>query len=115
MPLSFLNHWRKYAKALVTCLSISVVFVLGSCSKGEKQKAIFYPMDSLVDQQIAYLKKTKASLKKTATLGGKSDTKMISPASSNDTIPWIHELGVFKEINLINKPANEKDISSTTT
>ena len=107
--ISLSRHWRNSAKGMITCLAVSCVLLLTGCGKGEKQKAIFYPMDSLIDHQIAYLKKTKASLKKTATLDGKADTKMISPATSSDTIPWIHELGVFKEINLINKPANEKE------
>jgi hypothetical protein len=83
--------------------------LLASCGNQEKQKAIFYPMDSLIDHQILHLKKSKASLKKTATLDGKADTKMITPATSSDTIPWVHELAVFREINLINKPANAKE------
>lgn len=103
-----LPHQRQYAHGLMTCLSFFCVLLLAGCGKGEKQKAIFYPMDSLIDHQIAHLKKSKAGLKKTATLDGKSDTKLISPATSSDTIPWIHELAVFREITLINKPANEK-------
>jgi hypothetical protein len=87
---------------------ILFLVIAASCGKREKQEALFYPIDSLVDHQIKHLKAAQASLKKTAMLGDKTDVKNLSPQrSAGDTIPWIHELSIFREINIINKPANE--------
>jgi hypothetical protein len=98
---------RKFRHHHVWMLILVFVTTM-SCGKREKQEAIFYPIDSLVDRQIMHLKAAKASLKKTATLGDKTDVKNLSPRNAvADTIPWIHELSVFRELNIINKPANE--------
>lgn len=87
-----------------------VMMLLLSCGKGEKQRAIFYPLDSLIEQQTEILKKSRASLQKTASLGDTKDVRNFSPShAAGDTIPWTHELSVFREINIINKPANEGD------
>lgn len=81
-----------------------IVFPLLSC-ESEKQAATFYPIDSLVSQQVYYLTAIDAALFKEALLEGKTDTVTYTPA---DTTVWLKELEVFRKLNEINKPVNKE-------
>lgn len=80
-----------------------VALALGSCNV-KTQPAAFYPIDSLVMQQIHYLTEIKAGLFKQALLSGKTDTLTYAP---KDTLGWIKELDIFRKLQVINKPINK--------
>lgn len=73
-----------------------------SC-ESEKQPATFYPVDSLVRQQVYHLTDINAALFKEALLAGETDTVTYIPG---DTLDWTRELEVFSKLNEINKPVN---------
>jgi hypothetical protein len=100
----------EYGRQTFRCgwVLLSFVLLMMSCEKREKQKALFFPLDSLIEHQVVHLRTTKASLKKTARLGSKTDEKIFEPQKhATDTVPWLHELAVFRELDIINKPINE--------
>jgi len=80
-----------------------IAIALGSCHS-KRQPATFYPVDSLVSGQINYLTDIRAGLFKEALLGGKADTLTYTP---DDTVAWLTELGIFRKIDIINKPVNK--------
>lgn len=80
-----------------------VCMMMFACAETPENKSVFYPLDSLVTDQIHYLAKAKATIKKTADVGGKKDVNTYTP---QDTLGWIKELGVFRELDVINKPIN---------
>jgi hypothetical protein len=53
--------------------------------------------------QVGYLAKAKATVRKTATIGDKKDANTYIPA---DSMAWLKELGVFLELDALNKPIN---------
>lgn len=77
--------------------------VLVSCRQ-EKQPATFYPVDSLISGQVNHLTRINAGLFKEALLSGKTDTATYVPA---DTLAWLNELGIFRKLDVINKPVNK--------
>lgn len=82
---------------------VGVCMMMFACGDKPGNKTLFYPLDSLVTDQIRYLAKAKATIKKTAEVGGKKDVSTYTP---QDTLGWIKELGVFRELAAINKPIN---------
>lgn len=84
----------------------SLIFVLtltlSSCLTGRKESS-FYPIDSLVTKQLTELTDLNARLSKSAVVHGKFDSITYTP---KDTIEWGKELGVFRQLDLINKPVN---------
>lgn len=80
------------------------VVALLSC-ESEKEASTFYPIDSLVSEQVHYLTEIDAALFKEALLEGRSDTVTYTPA---DTTTWMKELEVFRKLNEINKPVNRE-------
>ena len=82
-----------------------VLFLLAlvSCEEA-RQPATFYPVDSLISGQANYLTETRAGLFKEALLSGKTDTITYVPG---DTAAWLNELGVFRKLDVINKPVNK--------
>lgn len=83
---------------------IFFIAVAASSCEEEKQPATFYPVDSLISDQIRHLTKIRAGLFKEALLSGKADTVSYIPG---DTIAWQNELGVFRNLDVINKPVNK--------
>ena len=79
-----------------------IIFALLSC-ESEKKPAAFYPVDSLVTQQVQHLLAINAALFKEALLKGRTDTITYRPA---DTVAWMKELEIFGKLNEINKPVN---------
>ena len=86
-----------------SCCALLVVISLNGCESG-KQSSTFYPIDSLLSQQILHLTTIRAALFKTATLSGKTDTIHYTPG---DTLAWRKELDVFRSLDIINKPVNK--------
>jgi hypothetical protein len=83
---------------------VLAVTVLLSC-ESEKQPATFYPVDSLISDQIKYLSGIRAGLFKEALLSGKMDTATITPV---DTTAWKKELEIFRKLDEINRPVNKE-------
>lgn len=93
----------KISSGYVKCAIGLLVLALSSCEK-ERQPATFYPVDSLISAQINHLTRIRAALFKEALLSGKTDTITYVPA---DTVAWMNELGIFRELDIINKPVNK--------
>ncbi len=90
------------------CLIIPAFALLGalvSC-ESEKPPATFYPIDSLLSQQIKLLTSMEAGLVKEALLDGKMDTVRYTPS---DTAVWMEELDLFRKLEEINKPVNKSN------
>jgi hypothetical protein len=83
--------------------ALLIVICLSGCESG-KQSSAFYPIDSLLTQQVEHLTSIRAALFKTATLSGKTDTIHYTPG---DTLAWNKELDVFRNLDIINKPVNK--------
>lgn len=92
-----LNHLPK------TAYLIFFLAAASSCQE-EKQPATFYPVDSLISDQIRHLTEIQAGLFKEAILSGKADTVVYTP---RDTVAWQNELGIFRKLDIINKPVNK--------
>lgn len=99
-PALPLNDGRLLRHSILVCLC----FLILSCTRKDENKAIFYPIDSLMNHQIRYLAAAKATIRKTATVGDRKDDKTYIPV---DTTAWLKELGVFLELDAINKPINQ--------
>lgn len=95
---------RNTRKCFATSFSLLLILLsLGSC-QSRKQPPAFYPIDSLLTRQIRHLTAIHATLWKSATLSGKTDTIRYIPG---DTLGWIKELDVFRKLDIINKPVNK--------
>ena len=70
------------------------------CQKQKVNGKRYLDMDSLINEQVHYLMKSKASLKKEATIGDKK----ASASTLLDSAAWSHELDVFRQLDLINRP-----------
>ena len=89
----------------ILCLGILLVVTgLTSC-ESEKPPATFYPVDSLINDQVRYLTKIDAGLFKEALLSGEMDTSTFIP---QDTTAWTKELDIFRKLDEINKPVNKE-------
>lgn len=75
-----------------------------TCCEQQRQPATFYPIDSLLSQQVKHLTEIRAGLFKEALLGGETDTASFVP---DDTLAWSNELGIFRKLDMINKPVNK--------
>jgi hypothetical protein len=93
---------KRNTHARILSLFFAVV-CLASC-ESERQPATFYPVDSLVSGQINHLTEIRAGLFKEALLSGKTDTITYIP---DDTVAWMNELGIFRKLDIINKPVNK--------
>jgi hypothetical protein len=81
--------------------SLLIVAGFSSCRRDETSSTHYLSFDSLVTAQAKYLSHSKAKLKKRASLDGKADsTDLVVP----DSTGWSKELGVFLQLDMINKP-----------
>lgn len=71
-----------------------------SCEEKKDADNKYFDMDGLIDNQINYLLKTKASLTKSASVDSTKDKSTFTP----DSAGWMDELAVFRHLELINKP-----------
>lgn len=83
---------------------ITVLISSLSACNNERQPASLFPIDSLITSHIYQLSGMKAGLFKEAMLGGQTDTITYFP---KDTVAWVKELDVFRELEVINKPVNK--------
>lgn len=90
------RYWRSCLLALL------VVAVLTSC-ESENPPATFYPIDSLVTDQVEHLAGINARLFKESLLSGETDTITYTPSDT----AWRKELDIFAKLNDINKPVNK--------
>lgn len=74
--------------------------VLIGCEQQKVKRKRYLDMDSLINEQVNFLKNSKASLKKEATIGDKNG----SSSTVLDSAAWSHELDVFRQLDLINRP-----------
>ena len=92
-------YWKNKTK--LSKIAVVLIFLTG-CITGKKE-ADFYPIDSLVIQQLTQLRDLKATLHKTASLKGKLDSVSYIPG---DSATWGKELDIFIQLKDINKPVN---------
>lgn len=97
-------YWKTDATFNRTAIfTLGLALILLSC-ESERRPAAFYPIDSLITHQAAYLTEIKARLSKDALLSGKTDTMTYTPA---DSLAWVNELDIFRKLEVINKPVNK--------
>lgn len=71
-----------------------------SCQNKEVATKKFFNIDSLLDSQVSFLVKSKASITKFASVDTAEDKSTFTP----DMEGWENELAVFRYLELINKP-----------
>lgn len=79
---------------------LAISFLI-SCQKAPESTTLYYPIDSLIQSQVNYLAQSKAILNKKAEIDGKEETSSFTPI---DSAAWAHELDIFSELEIINKP-----------
>ncbi|MBS1507699.1 MAG: hypothetical protein JSS79_13745 [Bacteroidetes bacterium] len=80
---------------------VAIAWLIMSChQKNLVYDKPYFDFDSLVHSQISALKKIKLEIIKTTTLNGVRDSTVTIP----DTNQWKHELAVFQQLDVINKP-----------
>jgi hypothetical protein len=78
---------------------------LSSCYTKENKESLYYPVDSLINAQVEYLKQSKALLSKSAEIDGIEETSSFTP---KDSTAWANELDIFAELNVINSLGSAK-------
>ncbi|HEY5690493.1 MAG TPA: hypothetical protein VIS49_03465 [Cyclobacteriaceae bacterium] len=73
---------------------------LVSCEKKNATGNKYFDMDGLIDNQVNYLIKMKASITKSVAVDSAKDQSTFIP----DSLGWTDELSVFRHLELINKP-----------
>lgn len=84
-------------------LRIFVGFLLLSlCSCNEKKplQSSYFNIDSLISTQTQQLAMKAASVSKTVAINDLEETLVMKP----DSASWAHELGIFKQLEMLNKP-----------
>ena len=84
----------------VVVFLLFIGFGFSGCRQQKVKEKRYLDMDSLVNIQVNYLSHSKAALKKEATIGGQNS----SSSSVLDSTAWSHELDVFRQLDLINRP-----------
>jgi len=84
----------------VIAVLISVVLVVSGCKQQVIKEKRYLNVDSLISSQIDYLSNAKASLTKEAAIGDKTSVS----TTLLDSTSWSHELDVFRQLDLINRP-----------
>jgi hypothetical protein len=96
-------YWKNNLQAhLKTVVVLGALVLLAAC-KDSRNDFVFYPVDSLVTAQINALTVRKASLHKEALLGTQVNSLKYTP---KDTLTWINELDVFRQLETMNKLVN---------
>ncbi len=85
-------------RVLVFLLFVGLGF--SGCQQEKAKEKRYLDMDSLVNAQVNYLSQSKASAKKEATIADKTS----SSTNILDSTAWSHELDVFRQLDLINRP-----------
>lgn len=86
-----------FVRSLFFLIAVACV----SCNQTNlKYDKPYFDFDSLINTQIASLARVNASLSKTVSLDGKSDQSTMK----TDSAILAHELDVFRQLDVINKP-----------
>jgi len=101
-------YWKnKNSKRTINNAAVRTIYIVlisaicfTSCKQQEEKKISYYPLDSLINSQVVYLRDTKATLIKHASLDQKTDTTSYIP----DSAAWSNELGILAQLGMINKP-----------
>jgi hypothetical protein len=83
-------------------LAFTIVFL--GCDSDARQETLFYPVDSLLNEQVRELNRRHAILNKVVVMAGKSSSAEYVPA---DSTAWKKEFEIFYHINNVNKPVNK--------
>ena len=78
-------------------IALAALFV--SCQKNQTVTKNYFDIDSLIDNQLIYLRETNASLTKTASIDKDQDEATFKP----DSAGWANELEAFRHLDIINK------------
>lgn len=82
---------------------LPALWMLGACNQFKEENIYYLNIDSLIQHQIEYLVKERASVSKMAVMNGVKQDSVFIP---KDSAAWARELDIFKEIGSINKPIN---------
>jgi len=93
----------------VIAVLISVGLAVSGCKQQVIKQKSYLNVDSLISSQIDYLRHSKASLTKEASIGGKTSVS----TTLLDSTSWSHELDVFRQLDLINRPTYRDAYSVT--
>ena len=97
-------YWRTDRPLYTTAVVLLLLALSALSCESERTPAAFYPVDSLITAQAAYLAGIRAGLFKEAMLSGRADTLTYTPA---DSLSWLNELDIFRKLDAINKPVNK--------
>jgi hypothetical protein len=90
-------------KGIVWKMFVIIFLTASGCQSKKTTGTLFYPVDSVLQNQIKYLAQGHASLRKVAIIGNEETSIVYTPG---DTSAWKKELEIFNHINVINKPVN---------
>jgi hypothetical protein len=96
--------WKNSYRVYIHLVLAAIVVCFGGCHSAKKE-FVFYPIDSLLTEQVRDLTSLKAILHKKAVLENKTDTLTYIPA---DTLAWNNELDIFRQLDVMNKPVNRE-------
>lgn len=88
---------------LIFIFALVLAGIFSSC-KQERSVSGYYPVDSLLKEQIQLLTNTSVSLQKEAWINSAHQDTLIV---SLDSATWSNELDMFNEIDWINRPINQ--------
>jgi hypothetical protein len=94
-------YWLTH-RPLKAIVPMVYVLLMSSCERPETTIA-YYNIDSLLQEQILYLKNAGAVLHKQAEIRGVTQDTTYTPS---DSTTWANELDLFAEISTMNKPIN---------
>ena len=81
-----------------------LLFLLTACRQEQKSTQKYFDFNGLIDDQISELSQRKRVLDKVADIGGLTSDTTFLPSSTG----WETELEIFRELEIINKPAFQK-------
>jgi hypothetical protein len=84
----------------VSAVAFFAAIITMGCQKQVVKEKPYVDFDSLINVQLAFLKTSNASLKKQAAIGDQTSSSSTVP----DSTAWSHELDVFRQLDLINRP-----------
>lgn len=83
----------------------SLTFMVSCVNQPADSPRAYFDFDSLVNGQINQLIAANATINKEAQIDGKPDRAAYQP----DSTLWSHELEMFRDLNVINKPVNKNN------
>jgi hypothetical protein len=102
------NHERRATLAFISRFAVhaarwaplfAIVFLTGCTQQTSRSPKSFYDIDSLVALQIETLKNAGYELNKSVEIDGQKEQITFVP----DSLQWVHELDVFRQLDQVNK------------